>query len=275
VGTAGATGYVVEYTGSIIETLSMEARMTLCNMTIEMGARSGLIAPDEVTFNYLKNRPFAPQGELWDEAVEYWQTLKSDSGAHWDNQIQIDASSVGPQLTWGTSPEDVIAVDQPIPAGARSTNKGQRALSYMDIEQRDTILGLPINQVFIGSCTNGRLEDLQAVAEVVAEQQVAKGVKAIIVPGSAEVKKQAEALGLADIFLEAGFEWRNPGCSMCCGMNEDKLGDGERAAATSNRNFENRQGKGGRTHLMSPAMAALAAIRGVISDIRLIEGDES
>lgn len=275
IGTAGATGHVVEYTGSTISSLSMEQRMTLCNMTIEMGARSGLIAPDDTTFSYLQGLAYAPSGKYWEQALAFWQTLKSDVGAYWDKRVTIDASMVAPQVTWGTSPEEVIAIDRPIPESSRSTVQGQRALSYMDITDCDSMLGVVVNQVFIGSCTNGRLEDLAAAAEIVGEHKIADGVTAIVVPGSAKVKRQAELLGLADIFIQAGFEWRNPGCSMCCGMNEDQLLEGERAAATSNRNFENRQGKGGRTHLMSPAMAALAAIRGEISDLRTIKGTVS
>ncbi|MFV0276429.1 MAG: 3-isopropylmalate dehydratase large subunit [Parahaliea sp.] len=270
VGTAGATGHVVEYCGSTIAGLSMEARMTLCNMTIEMGARSGLVAPDDTTFAYLKDRPFAPRGAQWQQALAHWRSLYSDPQAHWDAELYIDASALAPQLTWGTSPQDVIAIDHSIPDRAG----GERARQYMAVDGGTPALGLKIHQVFIGSCTNGRLEDLQAVAEVVRGRHVAEGVRAMIVPGSAQVKAQAEALGLAELFIGAGFEWRNPGCSMCCGMNEDQLGAGQRAAATSNRNFENRQGRGGRTHLMSPAMAALAAVSGEIRDIREL-GDKT
>lgn len=273
IGTAGGRGYAIEYAGDVVRSLSVEARMTLCNMTIEAGARAGLVAFDEVTAAYVRGRPRSPRGETLAQAEDYWQTLHSDPDALFDTEVHIDVSNLAPQVTWGTSPEMVIGVDGKIPslADARDgdANSMQRALTYMGLKPEQGLLGLAIDKVFIGSCTNARIEDLRAVAELVAGERVAANVEqAIIVPGSGLVKAQAEAEGLAAIFLAAGFEWRDSGCSMCLGMNDDKLGEFERCAATSNRNFEGRQGKGGRTHLMSPIMAAAAAIHGQITDVR-------
>jgi len=272
-GTAGGTGYVIEYTGSAIRGLSMEGRMTVCNMTIEAGARAGLIAPDETTFAYLKGRPKAPQGEAWEKAVAHWKTLPSDAGAHYDKEIKIDAASIVPSVTWGTSPEDVLPItgSVPDPAAVQDAAKKQsmqRALDYMGLTPGTKLADVAVDKVFIGSCTNGRIEDLRAVAEVAKGRHVAPNVQALVVPGSGLVKKQAEQEGIDKILIEAGFEWREPGCSMCLAMNEDRLAPGERCASTSNRNFEGRQGRGGRTHLMSPAMAAAAAITGKLTDVR-------
>lgn len=267
-GTAAGTGHVIEYTGEAIDALSMEARMTLCNMSIELGARAGLIAPDETTFAYLKGRPYAPTGPQWEQALSYWQTLHSDTDAEWDKEVIIDACNIAPQVSWGTSPQDVVGVNERIPVNAATTREGERALNYMALEAGAPLLGLPVDQVFIGSCTNGRIEDLQAAAAITKGRKVADHVRAFVVPGSGQVKIEAEQQGLDRIFIDAGFEWRHPGCSMCCGMNPDQLGEKMRAASTSNRNFENRQGRGGRTHLMSPAMAAAAAVSGCITDVR-------
>ncbi|MFC3911966.1 3-isopropylmalate dehydratase large subunit [Pseudaeromonas sharmana] len=277
-GTAGGTGYVVEFCGEGIQALSMEERMTVCNMAIEMGAKAGMVAPDETTFAYLKGRPFAPQGADWDAAVDYWQTLHSDADAQFDAVITLDGPSIAPQVTWGTNPGQVIAVDQPIPAPADfsdavAQHSCQKALEYMAIEAGQKLTDVKIDKVFIGSCTNGRIEDMRAAAAIAKAalakgQKVAAGVQALVVPGSQQVKKQAEAEGLDQIFIAAGFEWRLPGCSMCLAMNNDRLQPGERCAATSNRNFEGRQGRGGRTHLVSPAMAAAAAVAGHFVDIR-------
>ncbi|GAB5366507.1 hypothetical protein AAMO2058_001149200 [Amorphochlora amoebiformis] len=276
IGTAGGTGHVIEYAGDVLKGLSMESRMTICNMSIEAGARAGMIAPDEVTFEYLKGRPMAPKGENWEKAVEYWKTLPSDPGATYDSEVKLDASQVAPMVTWGTSPEDVVAVTGivPDPEKEGDPNKAkaiERALTYMGLQPGVKVEDIEVDKVFIGSCTNGRIEDLRAVAEVAKGQSVAKNIKtAMIVPGSGLVKRQAEDEGLDKIFVDAGFEWREPGCSMCLAMNADRLEPGERCASTSNRNFEGRQGKGGRTHLVSPAMAAAAAVTGRLADVRKI-----
>lgn len=272
-GTAGGTGYVAEFCGEGIEALSMEARMTLCNMSIEMGAKAGLIAPDETTFAYLEGRPFAPKGDDFKAAVAYWQTLKSDEDAQFDLVVELDAQDIQPQVTWGTSPEQVIGIDELVPnpdeeADLIKADAMRAALKYMGLEAGQKLSDAKVDTVFIGSCTNSRIEDLRAAAEIVNGKQVATGVEALIVPGSGLVKQQAEQEGLADIFKAAGFEWREPGCSMCLAMNDDKLGAEKRCASTSNRNFEGRQGRGGRTHLVSPAMAAAAAIAGHFTDIR-------
>jgi 3-isopropylmalate/(R)-2-methylmalate dehydratase large subunit len=272
-GTAGGTGYVAEFCGEAISALSMEARMTLCNMSIEMGAKAGLIAPDQATYDYLEGRPFAPKGDDWHQAVAYWQTLKSDDDAVFDQTVILNAQEIQPQVTWGTSPEQVIGIDQTIPdPDAQSdlikADAIRRALAYMDLQPGQKIADVDVDTVFIGSCTNSRIEDLRAAAFLVKGKKVAEGVEALVVPGSGLVKKQAEEEGLADIFKQAGFEWREPGCSMCLAMNDDRLGAGKRCASTSNRNFEGRQGRGGRTHLVSPAMAAAAAIHGRFVDIR-------
>ncbi len=273
IGTAGGTGHVIEYAGPAIQSLSMEGRMTICNMSIEAGARAGLIAPDEVTFEYIKGRPLAPKAGAWEQAVESWKTLPSDAGATYDKEVTLESSAIEPQVTWGTSPEDVVPVtgQVPNPAEARDDGKRQameRALAYMGLAPGTPMREVAIDKVFIGSCTNGRIEDLRQVAAVAKGRKVAESVHAMIVPGSGLVKHQAEEEGLDRIFLEAGFEWREPGCSMCLAMNADKLAPGERCASTSNRNFEGRQGRGGRTHLMSPAMAAAAAVAGRIADVR-------
>ncbi len=269
IGTAGGTGHVIEYRGEAVRALSMEGRMTLCNLSIEGGARAGLVAPDDVTFAYVKGRPAAPKGGAWEMAVSYWQTLVSDPDATWDRVVEIDAAEVEPTITWGTSPEQAIPVSGRVPHPADfpdSVRQGaaRRALDYMALEPGQPIAGTPIQRVFIGSCTNSRIEDLRAAAEVAEGQRVADGVRAMVVPGSGLVRARAEAEGLDRIFREAGFEWREPGCSMCLGMNPDILAPGERCASTSNRNFEGRQGRGGRTHLMSPRLAARAAITGVL-----------
>ncbi len=274
IGTAGGTGYAIEFAGSAVQDLSMEGRMTLCNMAIEAGARSGLVAVDQKTIDYVKGRPFAPSAAHWDQAVAYWQTLVSDEGAHFDRRIEIDAADIAPQVTWGTSPEMVLAIDQSVPNPAHATDKVKeeginRALHYMGLEADAPINQVPVDVVFIGSCTNGRIEDLREAAVVAKGRHKADSVKRVmIVPGSGLVKKQAEAEGLDIIFKEAGFEWREPGCSMCLAMNADRLAPQERCASTSNRNFEGRQGNGGRTHLVSPAMAAAAAVCGHFVDVR-------
>ena len=278
-GTAGGNGYVAEFCGSAIRGMSMEGRMTLCNMSIEMGAKAGLIAPDEVTFTYLKGKPHAPQTEHWDAAVQYWQSLYSDADAVFDKTVTIAAENIRPQVTWGTNPEQVIAVDQPIPAPESfsdliKADAARRALTYMGIEAGQKLTDLKVDVVFIGSCTNSRIEDLRQAAAVVQGKKVASGVRALIVPGSGQVKRQAEAEGLADIFKASGFEWREPGCSMCLGMNDDRVEAGQRCASTSNRNFEGRQGRGSRTHLVSPAMAAAAAIACRFVDISYVERAE-
>jgi len=272
-GTAGGTGYVIEYAGEAIRALSMEERMTVCNMTIEAGARAGLVAPDETTFEYLMGRPMAPKAGAWEQALSYWKTLPSDEGAEYDTTITLDAASLIPQVTWGTSPEDVLPITNvvPDPAGARDAAKGaamQRSLDYMGLTAGTPLKEISIDRVLIGSCTNGRIEDLRAAAKIAEGRSVADGVSAMVVPGSGLVKEQAEEEGLDKIFTAAGFEWRDPGCSMCLAMNADKLAPGERCASTSNRNFEGRQGRGGRTHLVSPAMAAAAAVTGHLTDAR-------
>ena len=273
IGTAGGTGHVIEFAGEAIRGLSMEGRMTVCNMTIEGGARAGLVAPDEKTFTYLKDRPKAPKGAAWDEAVRFWQTLHTDEGAFFDREVKLDAAKLPPIVTWGTSPEDVISVAGvvPNPDDIQDENKRRskwRALEYMGLKPGTKITDIALDRVFIGSCTNGRIEDLRAVAKVVEGRRVAESVNAMIVPGSGIVKMQAEAEGLDKILKAAGFDWREPGCSMCLGMNPDRLAPGERCASTSNRNFEGRQGFKGRTHLVSPAMAAAAAIAGRFVDVR-------
>ena len=273
IGTAGGTGYAIEFTGSTIRGLSMEGRMTLCNMAIEAGARAGMIAADDTTINYLKGRPFAPQGELWDKAVTYWRTLHSDDGAQFDATVKLDAAQIKPQVTWGTSPEMVVAVDGRVPDPATMSDAvkregAERALHYMGLVANTPIIAIKIDKVFIGSCTNARIEDMRAAAAVARGKHVAANVKlAMVVPGSGLVKQQAEQEGLDKIFVAAGFEWRDPGCSMCLAMNDDRLAPGERCASTSNRNFEGRQGQGGRTHLVSPEMAAAAAIAGHFVDV--------
>ena len=269
IGTAGGTGHVMEYRGEAVRALSMEGRMTLCNLSIEGGARAGLIAPDETTFDYIRGRPMAPKAGAWEMAVRFWQTLHSDADAAWDRIVEIDAAEVEPTVTWGTSPEQAIPLGGNIPkpedfAEPSKRNAISRALDYMGLEGGAPIAGTPVQRVFIGSCTNSRIEDLRAAAEVARGQTVAEGVRAMVVPGSGLVRAQAEAEGLDRVFRDAGFEWREPGCSMCLGMNPDILAPGERCASTSNRNFEGRQGRGGRTHLMSPRLAARAAVTGVI-----------
>jgi 3-isopropylmalate/(R)-2-methylmalate dehydratase large subunit len=273
IGTAGGTGYAIEYAGEAIRALSMEGRMTVCNMSVEGGAKAGFIAPDEKAYAYLKDRPKSPKGKAWDDAVRYWETLKSDDGAHFDREIKLDAAKLPPLVTWGTSPEQVISITGrvPVPAEIADENKRRAAetsLGYMGLKGGEKITEIGIDRVFIGSCTNGRLEDLRAAAAVAKDKKVSAKVSAMIVPGSGIVKEQAEAEGLDKIFKAAGFEWREPGCSMCLAMNPDKLAPGERCASTSNRNFEGRQGYKGRTHLVSPAMAAAAAIAGHFVDVR-------
>ncbi len=273
IGTAGGTGYAIEFAGSAIRALSMEGRMTLCNMAIEAGARAGMIAADDTTINYLKGRPFAPQGESWDKAVAYWNTLHSDDSAQFDAIVKLDAAQIKPQVTWGTSPEMVVAVDGRVPDPATMSDAVKResaehALQYMGLVANTSIMEINIDKVFIGSCTNGRIEDMRAAAAIARGKHVAANVKlAMVVPGSGLVKLQAEQEGLDKIFIAAGFEWREPGCSMCLAMNDDRLSSGERCASTSNRNFEGRQGQGGRTHLVSPEMAAAAAIAGHFVDV--------
>jgi 3-isopropylmalate/(R)-2-methylmalate dehydratase large subunit len=273
IGTAGGTGYVIEYAGDAIKALSMEGRMTLCNMAIEAGARAGLVSPDEKTYEYLQGKEFAPKGDNWEIALAYWKSLPSDEGAEFNTIITLYAADIAPQVSWGTSPEQVIGVDANVPAPESFDNDGKRkacesALAYMGLTANMPITDIKIDYVFIGSCTNGRIEDFRAAAEVAKGTKVADGVTAIAVPGSYHVKEQAEQEGLDKIFIEAGWEWRDPGCSMCLAMNGDELTKGQRSASTSNRNFEGRQGKGGRTHLVSPAMAAAAAAAGHFVDIR-------
>jgi 3-isopropylmalate/(R)-2-methylmalate dehydratase large subunit len=273
IGTAGGTGHVIEYAGAAIGELSMEGRMTVCNMSIEGGARAGLIAPDEKTFDYVKGRPMAPKAGRFEQAVAYWRTLPSDQGARYDKEVVLDTSEIEPQVTWGTSPEDVAPVSGRVPSLDQAPDEAKRqamarSLDYMGLEPGMAIRDIKVDKVFIGSCTNSRIEDLREAAAVAQGHSVAEGVHAMIVPGSGLIKEQAEAEGLDRIFLAAGFDWREPGCSMCLAMNADRLKPGERCASTSNRNFEGRQGRGGRTHLMSPAMAAAAAVRGHIADVR-------
>jgi len=271
-GTAGGTGYVIEYCGEAIRALSMEGRMTVCNMAIEGGARAGLIAPDETTFDYVKGRPHAPKGAQWEAALAWWKTLKSDDDAHWDKVVTIRGEDIAPVVTWGTSPEDVLPITGTVPAPedfqGGKVSAAKRSLDYMGLTPGTPLSEIEIDTVFIGSCTNGRIEDLRAAAEILKGKKVKEGLRAMIVPGSGLVRAQAEEEGLADIFKEAGFEWRLAGCSMCLAMNPDQLSPEERCAATSNRNFEGRQGRGGRTHLMSPAMAAAAAVTGRLTDVR-------
>ena len=276
IGTAGGTGYAIEFAGSAIRALSMEGRMTVCNMAIEAGARAGMIAVDDTTIRYLKDRPFAPKGALWEKAVDYWRVLRSDEGAHFDKVVQFDAAEIRPQVTWGTSPEMVVAVDGSVPDPLKESDPVKRSsiehsLKYMGLQPNTLITQIQIDKVFIGSCTNARIEDLRAAAEVVRGKHVADNVKlAMVVPGSGLVKQQAEREGLDQIFIDSGFEWREPGCSMCLAMNADKLEPGERCASTSNRNFEGRQGPDSRTHLVSPEMAAAAAIAGHFVDVSKI-----
>lgn len=273
IGTAGGTGHVIEFAGEAIRGLDMAGRLTVCNMAIEAGARAGLIAPDETTFAYIKGRPFAPQGADFDAAVAYWQTLPSDEAAVYDKTVVLRAEEIVPQVTWGTNPEAVVPISGTVPNPANEADPARRVqlermLSYMALEAGQKIAGTPIDVVFIGSCTNSRIEDLRAAADVAKGRHVVPGVRALVVPGSGLIKQQAEAEGIAQVLIDAGFEWREAGCSMCLGMNPDKLTPGQRCASTSNRNFEGRQGPGGRTHLVSPAMAAAAAVTGVLTDVR-------
>ena len=273
IGTAGGNGHVIEYSGTSLKPLSMESRMTICNMSIEAGARAGLIAPDQITFDYIKGRPYAPSKDHWEKAIEYWSSLPSDQDAFYDNELIINSDEIDPMVTWGTSPEDVVPVSGfvPDPSSGKTENKQksiQRSLDYMGLKSGTKITDIKLDKIFIGSCTNGRIEDLRNVASVVKDKKISSHISGMIVPGSGLVKKQAEEEGLSKIFIDAGFEWRDAGCSMCLGMNPDQLKPGERCASTSNRNFEGRQGRGGRTHLMSPELAAASAIKGNISDIR-------
>ncbi len=273
IGTAGGTGCVIEYSGNALRDMSMESRMTICNMSIEAGARAGMIAPDDITFNYLYEKPMAPKNEDWDRAVNWWKTLPSDSGAKFDKIVDIDATKVTQTITWGTSPEEIVSIDGTIPNPDKISdevkqNKIKRSIEYMGLTPGQKISDVEINTVFIGSCTNSRIEDIRSAAEIIKGKKVSTNVKALVVPGSGLVKKQAEEEGLDVIFKHAGFEWRDPGCSMCLAMNSDKLSEGDRCASTSNRNFEGRQGKGGRTHLVSPEIAAASAITGKLTDPR-------
>ena len=273
IGTAGGTGYVIEYAGNLISSLSVEQRMTICNMTIEGGARAGLIQPDQKIFDYLKNKPMSPKNENWDKALEYWSQLKSDDDVSFDKEISLEAKEIKPMVTWGTSPQDVVTIDGKVPNPDQEVdpdkkNSIERSLKYMGLEPDTFVKDIKIDKVFIGSCTNGRIEDLREAAKILKDRKIANHVDAIVVPGSGLVKEQAEQEGLDKIFKNSGFEWREPGCSMCLAMNADKLKSGERCASTSNRNFEGRQGRGGRTHLVSPAMAAAAAISGNLDDVR-------
>ena len=271
-GTAGGTGYVIEYCGEAIRALSMEGRMTVCNMAIEGGARAGLIAPDEKTYDYVKGRPHAPKGAQFEAALAWWKTLYSDEDAHWDKVVTIRGQDIAPVVTWGTSPEDVLPITATVPDPADfkggKVDAARRSLEYMGLKPGTRLQDVEIDTVFIGSCTNGRIEDLRAAAAILKGKKIKDGLRAMVVPGSGLVRLQAEEEGLADIFKDAGFEWRIAGCSMCLAMNPDQLSPGERCAATSNRNFEGRQGRGGRTHLMSPAMAAAAAVTGRLTDVR-------
>ncbi|MFM4917758.1 3-isopropylmalate dehydratase large subunit [Aeromonas dhakensis] len=275
VGHAGGTGYVVEFAGEAIEGLTMEGRMTVCNMAIELGAKAGMIAPDQTTIDYIRGKEFAPKGEVLEQAIAYWLSLKSDADARFDAEVVLEAADIAPQVTWGTNPGQVIAVNEPIPAPESFSDlmeqqSARKALAYMDLQPGQKLSDVAIDKVFIGSCTNSRIEDLRAAAAIARGRKVAAGVQALVVPGSEQVKAQAEAEGLDKIFIEAGFEWRLPGCSMCLAMNNDRLQPGERCASTSNRNFEGRQGRAGRTHLVSPAMAAAAAVTGRFADIRAL-----
>jgi len=276
-GTAGGTGYIIEYAGRAFRDLSMEGRMTVSNMTIEAGARAGLMEPDEKTFAYLKGRPMAPQGAQWEAAVAYWKTLKSDAGAVYDHEVRINAANIAPQVTWGTSPEDVVPITGVVPDPKDVSTEAKRtamrrALDYMGLVPGTKMTDIPVDNVFIGSCTNSRIEDLRAAADIVRGKTVASQVEAMVSPGSSLIKQQAEAEGLDKIFIEAGFQWRESGCSMCLGMNPDRVAPGKRCASTSNRNFEGRQGRDARTHLVSPAMAAAAAITGRLTDVRELAG---
>ena len=273
IGTAGGTGYVIEFAGEVIRNLSMEERMTVCNMTIEAGARAGLVAPDQKTFDYLKGKPKSPKGENWDKALGFWKTLYSDKDCKFDKEVNINGSDIEPLVTWGTSPQDVVSVTGNVPDPEKENDKDRkvamyRSLEYMGLKPNIKISDIKIDKVFIGSCTNGRIEDLRNAAKIIQGKKIAKTVSAMVVPGSGLIKDQAEKEGLDKIFIKAGFEWREPGCSMCLAMNADKLNPKERCASTSNRNFEGRQGRGGRTHLVSPAMAAAAAIDGYLTDVR-------
>ena len=273
IGTAGGTGCVIEYSGNALRDMSMESRMTICNMSIEAGARAGMIAPDDITYNYLYEKPMAPKNEDWDKAVNWWKTLPSDSGAKFDKIVDIDATKVTQTITWGTSPEEIVSIDGTVPNPDKISdevkqNKIKRSIEYMGLTPGQKISDVEINTVFIGSCTNSRIEDIRSAAEIIKGKKVSTNVKALVVPGSGLVKKQAEEEGLDVIFKHAGFEWREPGCSMCLAMNSDKLNEGDRCASTSNRNFEGRQGKGGRTHLVSPEIAAASAITGKLTDPR-------
>jgi len=273
IGTAGGTGCVIEYSGNALRDMSMESRMTICNMSIEAGARAGMIAPDDITFNYLYEKPMAPKNEDWEKAVNWWKTLPSDSGAKFDKIVDIDATKVTQTITWGTSPEEIVSIDGTVPNPDKifdevKQNKIKRSIEYMGLTPGQKISDVEINTVFIGSCTNSRIEDIRSAAEIIKGKKVSTSVKALVVPGSGLVKKQAEEEGLDVIFKHAGFEWREPGCSMCLAMNSDKLNEGDRCASTSNRNFEGRQGKGGRTHLVSPEIAAASAITGKLTDPR-------
>ena len=273
IGHAGATGHVIECAGEAIRSLTMEERMTICNMSIEAGAKAGMVAPDDTTFEYVKGREYAPTGSDWDEAVAYWKSLHSEDGATFDTVVELDAADIAPQITWGTNPGQVIGVDAPVPApedfsDAVEKESARKALAYMGLSAGDKLDAVPVSHVFIGSCTNGRIEDMRAAAFIAKQGKVADTVTAIVVPGSGAVKRQAEEEGLDKIFTDAGFEWRLPGCSMCLGMNDDILQSGDRCASTSNRNFEGRQGRGARTHLVSPAMAAAAALKGRFADVR-------
>ena len=276
IGTAGGTGYVIEYAGDLISSLSVEERMTICNMTIEGGARAGLIEPDDKIFKYLKGKPMSPKNESWDKALEYWSSLKTDKDAKFDKEILLDGSQIKPMVTWGTSPQDVVEIDGKVPNPDNESdldrkNSISRSLNYMGLKPDTNIKDIKIDKVFIGSCTNGRIEDIREAAKILKDKKISSHVQAMIVPGSGLVKEQAEQEGLDKIFKQSGFEWREPGCSMCLAMNADKLKPEERCASTSNRNFEGRQGRGGRTHLVSPAMAAAAAISGNLDDVRKYE----
>ena len=273
IGTAGGTGYVIEYAGNLISSLSVEQRMTICNMTIEGGARAGLIEPDQKIFDYLKDKPMSPKKDKWDKAIEYWHSLKTDSDAKFDKEITLDGKDIKPMVTWGTSPQDVVTIDDKVPNPNNENdidkkNSIERSLKYMGLKPDTNIKDIKIDKVFIGSCTNGRIEDLRDAAKILKDKKISNHVEAFVVPGSGLVKEQAEQEGLDKIFKKSGFEWREPGCSMCLAMNADKLKPEERCASTSNRNFEGRQGRGGRTHLVSPAMAAAAAISGNLDDVR-------
>ena len=273
IGTAGGTGYVIEYSGEVIKALSVEQRMTICNMTIEGGARAGLIEPDEKIFSYLKDKPKSPHGEDWKKALNHYEKLQSDSNCKFDKEISIEGSDISPMVTWGTSPQDVVSIDGNIPDPKKENDKDkriamERSLNYMGLTPNMAVKDIKIDVVFIGSCTNGRIEDLREAAKILKDKKIVQHIKAMVVPGSGLVKEQAEQEGLDKIFLDSGFEWREPGCSMCLAMNADKLNPKERGASTSNRNFEGRQGRGGRTHLVSPAMAAAAAISGNLADVR-------